>query len=136
MRIELDKPLTKTKLKQALKMIGKDAKKIKIIMGTEIFDIDTIVSKNDTMYLCTNSKETADFYEKRVIVDPDDEIEAAEKDKKDYQDPIPAPPQIGKYQLFTYDDRWEKEWEEYRKKHNLPPWYVGDTPGFGDDVIC
>ena len=136
MRIELDKPLTKTKLRQVLKMMGSDAKKIKIIMGTEIFDIDTIVSKNDTMYLCTNSKETADFYEKRVIVKPDDEIELVEEDKKDYQDSIPAPPQIGKYQLFNYDDRWEKEWEKYRKKHNLPPWYIGDTSEFRDDIIC
>ena len=32
MRIELDKPLTKTKLRQVLKMIGNDAKKIKIII--------------------------------------------------------------------------------------------------------
>lgn len=141
MRIELDKPLTKTKLRQALKMMGSGTKKVKIIMGAEIFDIDTIVSKNDTMFLCTNSKETADFYEKRVIPEPDNEIELIEEDKKDYQDPISAPPrineyQIGKYDLFTYDDRWEKEWEKYRKKHNLPPWYVGDTPGFGDDVKC
>ena len=134
MRIELDKPLTKTKLNQALKMIGSGSKKIKIIMGTEIFDVDTIVSKNNIIYLCTDSRETSKFYEKRVIVEPDDEIELIEEDKKDYQDPIPTLPQIGKYQLFRYDDRWEKKWEEYRKKHNLPPWYVGDTPGYNDIV--
>ena len=33
MRIELDRPLTKTKLRQILKMAGKDGKAIKIIMG-------------------------------------------------------------------------------------------------------
>ena len=43
MRIELDKPLTKTKLRQILKMAGTDSTAIKIIMGTEIFDIDTVV---------------------------------------------------------------------------------------------
>lgn len=136
MRIELDNALTKTKLRQVLKMIGSDVKKVKIIMGTEIFDIDKIVSRNDTMYLCTNSKETADFYEKRVIIEPNDEIELVDEDKKDYKDPIPALPQIGKYEICRYNNKWEKEWEEYRKKHNLPPWYVGDTPNFGDDVTC
>ena len=135
MRIELDKPLTKTKLNQALKMIGSGSKKIKIIMGTEIFDVDTIVSKNNIIYLCTDSRETSKFYEKRVIVEPDDEIELIEEDEKDYQDPIPTLPQIGKYQLFNYDDRWEKEWEKYCKKHNLPPWYIGDTPGYNDDIV-
>ena len=69
MRIELDKPLTKTKMRQILKMAGKDSKAIKIIMGTEIFDIDTVVTKNETIYLCTDSKETSDFYEERVIED-------------------------------------------------------------------
>ena len=136
MRIELDKPLTKTKLRQALKMMGSDAKKIKIIMGTEIFDIDRIISKKDTIYLCTNSKETADFYEKRVIIEPDDEIEVVDGDKKDYQDQNPTSPQNDKYQSFSYNNRWAKKWEEYRKKHNLPPWYVGDAPNFGDDVKC
>lgn len=82
MRIELDKPLTKTKLRQILKMAGKDGKAIKIIMGTEIFDIDTVVTKNETIYLCTDSKATSDFYEKRVIEElPDDEEE-----QKDYED--------------------------------------------------
>ena len=69
MRIELDEPLTKTKLRQILKMAGKDGKAIKIIMGTEIFDIDTVVTKNETIYLCTDSKATSYFYEKRVIED-------------------------------------------------------------------
>lgn len=82
MRIELDEPLTKTKLRQILKMAGKDGKAIKIIMGTEIFDIDTVVTKNETIYLCTDSKATSDFYEKRVIEElPDDEEE-----QKDYED--------------------------------------------------
>lgn len=130
MRIELDKPLTKTKLRQVLKLLGNDAKKIKVIMGTEIFDIDTIVSKNDTMYLCTDSKATSDFYEKRVIEDlPDDK-----EDKKDYQDPdIPYKPV---YYTITHDNEWKRKWEEYRKEHGLPPNYVGDTPGFGDDITC
>lgn len=44
-------------------MAGKDGKAIKIIMGTEIFDIDTVVTKNETIYLCTDSKQTSDFYE-------------------------------------------------------------------------
>ena len=82
MRIELDEPLTKTKLRQILKMAGKDGKAIKIIMGTEIFDIDTVVTKNEIIYLCTDSKATSDFYEKRVIEElPDDEEE-----QKDYED--------------------------------------------------
>lgn len=82
MRIELDEPLTKTKLRQILKMAGKDGKAIKIIMGTEIFDIDTVVTKNETIYLCTDSKATSDFYEKRVIEElPDDE-----ERQKDYED--------------------------------------------------
>ena len=82
MRIELDEPLTRTKLRQILKMAGKDGKAIKIIMGTEIFDIDTVVTKNETIYLCTDSKATSYFYEKRVIEElPDDEEE-----QKDYED--------------------------------------------------
>ena len=82
MRIELDEPLTKTKLRQILKMAGKDGKAIKIIMGTEIFDIDTVVTKNETIYLCTDSKATSDFYEKKVIEElPDDE-----EGQKDYED--------------------------------------------------
>ncbi len=130
MRIELDKPLTKTKLRQVLKLLGNDAKKIKVIMGTEIFDIDTIVSKNDTMYLCTDSKATSDFYEKRVIEDLSDDKE----DKKDYQDPdIPYKPV---YYTVTHDNEWKRKWEEYRKEHGLPEHYIGDTPGFGDDITC
>ena len=130
MRIELDKPLTKTKLRQVLKLLGNDAKKIKVIMGTEIFDIDTIVSKNDTMYLCTDTKATSDFYEKRVIEDlPDDK-----EDKKDYQDPdIPYKPV---YYTVTHDNEWKRKWEKYRKEHGLPEYYIGDTPGFGDDITC
>ena len=130
MRIELDKPLTKTKLNQALKMIGSGSKKIKIIMGTEIFDVDTIVSKDNTVYLCTDSRETSKFYEKRVIEElPDDEEE-----QKDYEDPLTdyIP---NKYVIKQCKD-WEEKWEEYRKKHNLPPNYVGDTPNFGDDITC
>jgi hypothetical protein len=128
MRIELDKPLTKAKLRQALKMAN--GKKIKIIMGTEIFDVDTIVSKNDTIYLCTDSTETSKFYEKRVI----DEVSDEEDKQKDYQDPIiPYPPV---YYTITHDKTWQQKWEEYRKKHNLPPNYIGDTPGYGDDITC
>ena len=74
MRIELDAPLTKTKLRQALKMAGSEGKTIKVIMGTEIFDIDTIVSKNNTIYLRTDSKQTSDFYENKVEVE-NDEVE-------------------------------------------------------------
>ena len=128
MRIELDKPLTKTKLRQVLKMIGNDAKKIKIIMGTEIFDIDTIVSKNDIMYLCTDSKQTSKFYEKRVMEElPDDE----EKEEDDYCDP-----RIWKYPshyTITHNEKYWAEWEKYKKEHGLPPYYVGDTPG---DITC
>lgn len=129
MRIELDEPLTKTKLRQILKMAGKDGKAIKIIMGTEIFDIDTVVTKNETIYLCTDSKATSDFYEKRVIEDlPKD------NQQKDYQDPeVPYKPV---YYTITGENEWERKWEEYRKKHGLPKYYVGDTPGFGDDVTC
>lgn len=129
MRIELDKPLTKTKLRQILKMAGKDGKAIKIIMGTEIFDIDTVVTKNETIYLCTDSKATSDFYEKRVIEDlPKD------NQQQDYQDPeVPYKPV---YYTITGEKEWERKWEEYRKKHGLPKYYVGDTPGFGDDVTC
>lgn len=131
MRIELDKPLTKTKLRQVLKMIGNDAKKIKIIMGTEVFNIDTIVSKNDTMYLCTDSKETSKFYEKRVIEElPDDE----EKEEDDYCDP-----RVWRYPghcTITHNEKYWVEWEKYRKEHGLPPHYVGDTPCFGDDITC
>lgn len=124
MRIELDEPLTKTKLRQILKMAGKDGKAIKIIMGTEIFDIDTVVTKNETIYLCTDSKATSDFYEKRVIEDL----------PKDYQDPeVPYKPV---YYTVTSKNEWERKLEEYRKKHGLPKYYVGDTHGFGDDVTC
>lgn len=120
MRIELDKPLTKTKLRQILKMAGKDGKAIKIIMGTEIFDIDTVVTKNETIYLCTDSKATSDFYEKRVIEDL----------PEDYQDPeVPYKPVDC---TITGKNEWERKWEEYR----LPKYYVGDTHGFGDDVTC
>lgn len=130
MRIELDKPLTKTKLNQALKMIGSGSKKIKIIMGTEIFDVDTIVSKDNTVYLCTDSRETSKFYEKRVIEElPDDE-----EKQKDYEDPLTdyIP---NKYVIKQCKD-WEEKWEAYRKKHNLPPNYIGDAPNFGDDITC
>lgn len=76
MRIELDegKPLTKTKLRQALKLIGKDSNKIKVILGSEIFNIDRIISNNGVLFLCTNAKETSKFYEKRVapLKDKDD----------------------------------------------------------------
>ena len=119
MRIELDKPLTKTKLRQIIKLLGNGSKVIKVIMGTEIFDIDTIVQKNDTVYLCTDSKATSDFYEKRVIEDLPDE-----KEIKPY------------YYTITYSNDWKEKWEKYRKEHGLPPHYVGDTPGFGDDVTC
>lgn len=130
MRIELDKPLTKTKLNQALKMIGSGSKRIKIIMGTEIFDIDTIVSKDNTVYLCTDSRETSKFYEKRVIEElPDDEEE-----QKDYEDPLID--YIPNKYIITQCKDWHDKWEEYRRKHNLPPNYIGDTPGFGDDITC
>lgn len=119
MRIELDKPLTKTKLRQIIKLLGNGSKVIKVIMGTEIFDIDTIVQKNDTVYLCTDSKATSDFYEKRVIEDLPDE-----KEIKPY------------HYTITYSNDWKEKWEKYRKEHGLPPHYVGDTPGFGDDVTC
>lgn len=124
MRIELDRPLTKTKLRQILKMAGKDGKAIKIIMGTEIFDIDTVVTKNETIYLCTDSKATSDFYEKRVIED-------LPKDCQDSE--VPYEPV---YYTFTGENEWERKWEEYRKKHGLPKYYVGDTHCFGDDVTC
>lgn len=132
MRIELDKPLTKTKLRQVLKMIGNDAKKIKIIMGTEVFDIDTIVSKNDTMYLCTDSKETSKFYEKRVVKESSDD---EEKEEDDYCDPrVWRYP--NHYYTITHNEKYWAEWEKYRREHGLPPNYVGDTPGFGDDITC
>lgn len=129
MRIELDKPLTKTKLNQALKMIGSGSKKIKIIMGTEIFDVDTIVSKDNTVYLCTDSRETSKFYEKRVI----EELSDDEEEQEDYEGPVDYMP--SEYVIKEYND-WKEKWEEYRKKNNLPPNYVGDTPGFGDDITC
>ena len=97
MRIELDRPLTKTKLRQILKMAGKDGKAIKIIMGTEIFDIDTVVTKNETIYLCTDSKATSDFYEKRVIEDL----------PEDYQDPeVPYKPV---YYTVISKNEWESK---------------------------
>lgn len=119
MRIELDKPLTKTKLRQIIKLLGNGSKVIKVIMGTEIFDIDTIVQKNDTVYLCTDSKATSDFYEKRVIEDLPDEEKI-----KPY------------HYTITYSNDWKEKWEKYRKEHGLPPYYVGDVPNFGDDVTC
>lgn len=121
MRIELDRPLTKTKLRQILKMAGKDGKAIKIIMGTEIFDIDTVVTKNETIYLCTDSKATSDFYEKRVIEDL----------PEDYQDPeVPYKPV--RLQVKTNGNVNGKNIE----KNMDYLYYVGDTHGFGDDVTC
>ena len=144
MRIELDKPLTKTKLRQVLKLIGNDVKHIKVIMGTEIFEIDTIVAKNDTMYLCTDSKETSKFFAEKVaknaekVVKDVEKLDLDEEDDNilddDYQDPRVKHYPV--YYTVTHDNEWERKWEEYRKKHGLPKYYVGDTPGFGDDITC
>lgn len=144
MRIELDKPLTKTKLRQVLKLIGNDVKHIKVIMGTEIFEIDTIVTKNDTMYLCTDSKETSKFFAEKVtknvekVVKDVEKLDLDEEDDNilndDYQDPRVKHYPV--YYTVTHDNEWERKWEEYRKKHGLPKYYVGDTPGFGDDITC
>ena len=136
MRIELDKPLTKTKLRQILKMAGKDGKAIKVIMGTEIFDIDTVVTKNETIYLCTDSKETSDFYEKRVIEDlPKEIVEIPRKNMEDYQDPDPQfKPTYISYSVSYDDNGWQKAWKKYCDEHGLPYDFIGDTPGFGDDI--
>ena len=64
MRIELDKPLSRKTLRQSLKMLPNNVKRIKIICGSGILDIDTIVSNNDTLFLCTDSQQTIDFLDK------------------------------------------------------------------------
>ena len=62
MRVELDEPLSKTRLRQILKMCKGKGVKIKVVCGTDIFDIDTITTKDDeNIYLHTNSKQTVDY---------------------------------------------------------------------------
>lgn len=97
MRIDLDKPLDKAKLRQALKLT--DGKAIKVVCGTDIYDIDTITSKNGTLYFHTNSKQTVD---KRL-------------DKK-------------KKRLKTTGEKWnlDKEWEGIKNKKKLRDLYVED----------
>lgn len=119
MRVELDKPLTKTKLKQILKIIGNDAKNIKVIMGTEIFNIDTIVSKNNTAYLCTDAKETSDFFAKKDLKDNDKKQSDIKPSKNNYP-----------YTLI-YNNDWETKWLEYCKKMGIDEkYYIGDCPNF------
>lgn len=127
MRIELDKPLNKTKLRQILKMVGNEGKEIKVIMGTEIFDIDTVVTKNGTIYLCTDSKSTSEFYEKRVkdIVDEEDDTKV-----DDYQDP-----RFDTYKNYVYtinfDGDWKAKWADYIKRYGLTP---VDCPWLQDKI--
>lgn len=115
MRIELDKPLSRKSLRQSLKMLPKDVKKIKVICGSGILDIDRIVSDNDTLFLCTDSQQTIDFLKK---------IKKNDTDK------------IHWINTVTCNNDWNKEWEKYRKQHGLPPNYIGDCPGFGDTITC
>ena len=119
MRIELDKPLTKTKMRQILKMIGNEGKEIKVIMGTEIFDIDTVVSKNDTIYLCTDSKSTSDFYANKVKNEQSDD----ENSVDDY------------YKNTTYvlkvSDDWVKKYKDFLEEHGYE---VGDISPYDSGV--
>lgn len=64
MRIELDKSLSRKTLRQSLKMLPSNVQRIKVICGSGILDIDTIVSNNDTLFLCTDSQQTIDFLDK------------------------------------------------------------------------
>lgn len=61
MRVELDEPLSKTKLRQVLKMCKGQGVNIKVVCGADIFDIDTITTKDENIYLHTNSKQTVDY---------------------------------------------------------------------------
>lgn len=69
MRVELDEPLSKTRLRQILKMCQGTGKTIKVVCGTDIFDIDTITTKNDVIYFHTESRQTVDLR----LRDDDDE---------------------------------------------------------------
>lgn len=125
MRIELDKPLTKTKLRQILKMVGNEGKEIKIIMGTEIFDIDTVVSKNGTIYLCTDSKATSKFYEKRVKEKEENDIITDIIREYDENNP-------DKYiYTITFDNDWKAKWADYIKRYGLTP---VDCPWLQDKI--
>lgn len=128
MRIELDKPLSKTKLKQALKMTG-NKKAIKIICGTEIYDIDTITTKGDTIYLHTNSEQTSEFYRTKVIskTDKDKEVQKAIEEALERNDDYPK-----------YDDVTSipsnKKWEKWKKEVEKNGYVVGDTPPFDSGI--
>ena len=63
-RIELDESLSRKTLRQSLKMLPSNVQRIKVICGSGILDIDTIVSNNDTLFLCTDSQQTIDFFDK------------------------------------------------------------------------
>lgn len=66
MRVELDEPLSKTRLRQILKMCKGKGVKIKVVCGTDIFDIDTITTKDDDIYLHTDSRQTVDYRVNRL----------------------------------------------------------------------
>lgn len=102
MRIDLDNGLDKVKLRQALKMI--EGKKIKIVCGSEIYDIDTITSSNGVIYFHTDSRQTVNS---RLKKNKDDL-----RVKTNFQ---------GVYE--------GEDWEEYKKKRNFFNDCVGDIPG-------
>lgn len=125
MRIELDKPLSKTKLGQALKMTG-NKKRVKVVCGTEIYDIGVITSKGDTIYFHTDNKQTSEFYRTRVISES-----SSERDINKKIDDILKKYDDDDTNYVTYIPSKKSKFQKEIEKNG---YIAGDTPPFDSGV--